>query len=627
MNFVREISKYHRIQASEGYRKAAEKAAELLSRNGIHTRIHRYPSDGKTYCFTQKLFKEWNCTEGWLEITNPWYERLSDFNREEMSLIQRSTNMDYSNTDVPIIYVDDNIEPSDFKTPLEGALLFVENYFEKWIDRVIELKGLGIITVSMPEINPVRVNMSEDSQMADSHSNLSFHIYNAEQENKLCGFAISPRSGKKLKESCIALSKDGDVPLARFKVASTLHEGFIENVDAFIPGESDEEILMIAHLCHPRSSVNDNASGAAVAMESICTLKRLIDKGILPIPKRSIRLLLVPEFTGTYAFLKENEDRLSKIVAGLNIDMVGGYQDGNAGALIIVDTPNSAYSFAGDLASIIMDEVSRECTFGGKDRYIPLFLGLRVPFATGSDHYILSDPTINIPAVAITQWPDKTYHTSADCINHIDPKMLKRAIVLSSAYCYIYARFSLEDAKEVTDKVSSRFYETIISLRKLKSDSELNERLDYLEEVYFSTLNGVLSLLDKEDIKTLLAIHEKEKGIFLQLRKHISCVELTSDSISLSSIPTRLFKGPLHMRSIISDLTIGKREKLKNLHKNYPDLTFLDDYLMYEADGKRTVNEIGRRVYFQTGIKCERYAIEFFQTFSELKLIELTDIL
>lgn len=622
LSFVEEIANFHRIQASQGYRAAARCGADLLRENGLDVRIQSYPADGKTSCFTQKLFKEWNCEEAWLEITAPWEERLADFNREEMSIIQRSAAKDFSNQEVPIIYVEDHIMPADFNTPLQGALLFVENDFDKWSTRALELGALGIITVSMPEIKPVRTNMAEDEQMAHAHANLSFHIYSPEQEDKLCGFAISPHSGKRLREACEAGIAEGRTPQARFKISSTLTEGFIENVEAVIPGTTDEEILMVAHLCHPRSSVNDNASGVGAAMEAMCVLGRLIENGTLPRPQRSIRLLLMPEFTGTYAFLQENEDRLTKIKAGINLDMVGAYQDGNAGPSIIVDTPDCAHSFSGDLASLIMNQLAQECAFGGKDRYVPLFLSVKVPFVFGSDHYILSDPTIDIPTVALTQWPDKTYHTSADNIGHIDPNMLYRSAALAAAYCYIYSRFTLGDAQVVMEEVSSRFVQEMNHWRKNK------ERFDYTQELYFATLDRFSTLFKGEELSTILLKIEEEKVFstrFAHISGHLETRSVNSRRGDLTPIPLRLFKAPLAKRSIRGDMTFYEKDKLSKLESKYPECASLVDYVIYETDGKRTTKEIARRVRVQTGLECENFVEELFELLVDLKLISMTE--
>ncbi|NYB73009.1 DUF4910 domain-containing protein [Sedimentibacter hydroxybenzoicus DSM 7310] len=626
MDYIRKIKEFHRIQASEGYRNSAKCVADLLRSNGVHVSISKYPADGQTLCFTQKLFKEWNCQEGWLEITAPWQQRLSDFNQEEMSIIQRSSFRDFSNKDVPIIYADYKSNPDDFDISLEGALLFVENSFESWIERSTELGAAGIITVSMPEIAPVRINMSEDIQMSHAHANLSFHILSKYQEDKLCGFAISPLNGKRLREACIKLKDEGKRPTARFKVSSVLKEGAFENVDAVIPGFTDEEILMVAHLCHPRSSVNDNASGVAAAVEAMCSLNNLIENGKLPRPKRSIRLLLIPEFTGLYAYLNERENNLSNIVSGINLDMVGAYQNKDAGGLIIVDTPDCARSFSGDIATNIVDELLKECKFGRNGIYAPLFLSTKVPFVGGSDHYILSDPAIGIPSIAVTQWPDKTYHTSVDSIEHIDPNMLQRAAVLSAAYCYIYSRFNLSDAEMVVEKVSERFLHRFMSIRQKGSDAEIKEHSNYIKGIYYSTLDNILCLMDEDCVGDVLQIIKKEKELFSKLQKcfvkdaEAAEINKTKDSSS-SKVPVRLFKAPIAMRSVLSDMTAKQRNEIKALRKRFPEFGYLDDYIIFEIDGKKTSGQISRCIYFQTGTECEDYVEEFLKIFFNLKYI------
>lgn len=626
MSFTKEISSFHRIQASQGYRDAAKSAAELLLKNGIPTSIRSYPADGKAHYFTQKSFKEWNCSEGWLKLISPWFELLSDFQREEISIIQRSANMDFSNKEVPIIFVEDSVVPKDFNTSLEGALLFVENNFDKWFERALELQALGIITVSMPEIDPVRLNISEDKDLANAHANLSFHLYSEDHENKLCGFAISPSKGKKLIEACKTLGDRGLTPMASFKISANLEQGFIENVDAIVQGETDEEILIVAHLCHPRSSVNDNASGGGAAMEAICTLNRLISSGDLPPLKRSIRLLLIPEFTGTYAFLKENEDRLSNIVSGINLDMVGAYQNEKSGPMIIVDTPDSAYSFSGDLSSIILDKLSKECKFGANG-YVPLFNGIKVPFTTGSDHYILSDPTIDIPSVAITQWPDKSYHTSADNLGHIDPKMLCRAAVLAASYAYIYSRFNLEDAKKVLAQISIRFVKKLTILRNKDDCKDMKECCEYIKDIYFGTLDKIPNLLDGDDKDKILLLIEKEKEFFLKLiqisfEPSEDKESFIENSSRLYQVPVRLFKGPIAKKCVSADLGSEEKEKLNNLYSKYPGFSFLDDYIIYEVDGIKTVGYISQRVYYQTGKECKDYAHEFLDILSHIGLVK-----
>ena len=48
-NFLSEISRYHRIQASPGIREAVEWAVESMKSHGLDAEVHSYPADGTSY--------------------------------------------------------------------------------------------------------------------------------------------------------------------------------------------------------------------------------------------------------------------------------------------------------------------------------------------------------------------------------------------------------------------------------------------------------------------------------------------------------------------------------------------------------------------------------------------------
>lgn len=616
---MKQISRYHRIQASEGYRQAAGKASEILSHRKVANEIKTYPADLKTVCFTQKLFREWNCSQAWLDITVPWKERAADYSVEEMSLIQRSAAGDFSREDIPVVYIPDHVSPDEYSEEITGKIIFVENGYDRWIKKMMEEQAAAIITVSMPEIKPVRKGMSDDSRLKEAHANLSFHHYTKESEEKLRGFAVTPRFGRQLKEACLKMAEEGCCPMARFQIVSEIKDGSIENVEVSIPGETDEEVLMTAHLCHPGSSVNDNASGAACGIEAMAVLQELISEGILLRPKRTIKLLLIPEFTGTYAYLSENEGRLSKIVGGFNMDMVAGKQDKDAGPLIIVDTPDCASSFSGDLGEVIFKGLSRECAFGGNKVFVPLFSSVRVPFVFGSDHYILSDPTVDIPTVALTQWPDKTYHTSADDAAHVDPDMLRRAAATAAAYTYIYASLDAEYAAELLPVTACRFFERLDELRRSK-DKWKTEKAAYLEDRIEATLRRYESLLSAEELRKTENLFAEERAQYQRVLAVFDKSEKTKKE-AMGEIPQRLFKGPVAMRCILAEMTAEQKEAYSALCRTYPSLAGCLDYIFYETDGKRSISEIARAVQCQTDVDCSGYLPEFFRLFEELDLV------
>ena len=97
---------------------------------------------------------------------------------------------------------------------------------------------------------------------------------------------------------------------------------FIEDGDliygeAVIPGKSEKEILISTYICHP-SMANDNLSGVISGLMLIDYLKSLSSR------KYTYRLIMVPETIGAICFLRDNQEELDKIVAGMILSNTAG---------------------------------------------------------------------------------------------------------------------------------------------------------------------------------------------------------------------------------------------------------------------------------------------------------------
>lgn len=118
------------------------------------------------------------------------------------------------------------------------------------------------------------------------------------------------------------------------EIDSTLADGSLTYGELFLPGESDEEILVSVHVCHP-SLANDNLSGIVVAAalaEFYLAQPRL---------RLGIRFLFLPATIGAITWLAENEDELHRIVHGLVLTCIGDdgpfhYKKSVDGALVDV---------------------------------------------------------------------------------------------------------------------------------------------------------------------------------------------------------------------------------------------------------------------------------------------------
>jgi aminopeptidase-like protein len=98
-------------------------------------------------------------------------------------------------------------------------------------------------------------------------------------------------------------------------IDSSLADGHLTYGEYFHKGETEDEFLLSAHVCHP-SLANDNCSGIALLTH--------LAKRISGLRTRyGYRFLFAPGTIGAITWLARNEDRVHRIKHGLVVSMVG----------------------------------------------------------------------------------------------------------------------------------------------------------------------------------------------------------------------------------------------------------------------------------------------------------------
>jgi len=667
---VEQISRYHRIQASPGFREAANWCKEALKSYGLDGRLLEYPADGKTRYWTQQMFKEWSVTEAELRIVEPKTSAriLARFSENKMSLIQRSSPTPPKGIEADLVLLENGEEPQEYgKVNVRGKMVLTSGDVERVRSLAVEKYGaIGIVTDRMAEFPPVR----QRTDLPDALQYTSFWWYG---KQKPCfGFVISPRQGNELRK--LIRDRKGKTPVRVYaRVDSRFYKGTIENVSAIISGRTNEEILVVAHLCHPQPSANDNASGCGAAIEVARTLQKLIAEKRLPKPKRTMRFLLVPEMTGTYAYSATSKHAISRTLAAINLDMVGENQDLCKSPLLIESPPEATSSYVMDLLESILERISTDAqSLGGTSSYA-LFKQAMIPFSGGSDHYILSDPTVGIPCPMLIQWPDKYYHTSEDTIDKVDPEMLKRVAVLTATYAYFIANAGYEEAVWLVNESMTRFKGKLaLSIQRKISDLIDNLRTTYKKKTErkraierfardlanltaypasrkAESIKQIPKLVEKprqkqfstvistalSDIKTLTE-HEHRRALeelqslvpdaknleqVLHRKPHLSLLERKA----ARTVPRRRFPGPISTRFLLSQLREEDRKKLGKTEKTIRErqLGILPVLALYWTDGKRTLKDISDLTYLETGKEALKELGIIFHLLEEANLIEI----
>lgn len=232
-------------------------------------------------------------------------------------------------------------------------------------------------------------------------------------DEKAWAFVLSPRQADRLERRCQQAADAGRTVKVRADMCSRFFEGTFPNVHAVIPGtgKTEEDVIVIVHYCHPHGFANDDVSGVGAVLEMARSLHRLIETGKLARPRRSHRFLLGPEMLGSYAHLTRYEDDLPNLEAGINLDMVGAIQESSLGPRICKNAHRSVPAFVIDLLDhIIRRDGTEYQNLGGLKQY-PRHRHVKSPFSGGSDHYILSDPTVNVPTPMMVQWLERHYYS------------------------------------------------------------------------------------------------------------------------------------------------------------------------------------------------------------------------
>lgn len=656
---VADISRYHRIQASPGHRQAAQLIQRQLDQASLKAEILSYPANEQTIFWAYPSFQEWSCTEARLRLIAPAdkAETLADFQGCPISLIQRSASFEGESD---VVLVEDGENDEDYQgLDVAGKVVLTRGDVRRVCELAVRQRGAaGILFDGMRPVAPVR----PEGDLADVRQYTSFWW---EPGDARCfGFVLTPRQGQALR----ALLKKGNTPVrVQAKVVSRLYDGAIEVVSGAIAGETDAEIVITAHLCHPKPSANDNASGAAAALEAARTLQALIVGGRLPPPRRTIRFLWMPEFTGTQAYLAGREAELDRLVAGLNLDMVGEDQNQTGSVWLIERPPASAASFAPDLLARLRDELPAlrgaadvSPSHTGQGGY-PLYRCAEAPFSGGSDHAVLSDPSVGVPTPMLIQWPDRFYHTSADTPDRTDPNSLRRTAVLAAAYAYWLAAAGDVDAAwlgmEMTARFKVRLAQTaqqaataVATMREApelaQAIADLDRRIAFMLDRHKAALSTLERLAPACCLIGELAA-EAERAAQHELSWIIKTTGMRAAGLGLEGlpnppsrhagdlsdlerraaerVPVRLVRGPVPLGNHLGRLAAEDREHWRRLRKareggmHYT----LTELALYWADGKRSVLEIADLVEMEAGEWDVELLLAYFELLAKLGFVRL----
>jgi len=251
-----------------------------------------------------------------------------------------------------------------------------------------------------PYSSPVRATLSRDELLAHtvSHPGQS----NAYQYN--WRFALDARL--RLQGWGLSLPQDliDRLPEGPFEVCidAEVEPGEMLVGEMVLPGEREEELLVVADYCHP-GQVNDSFSGLILFMKLMHELSRM--------PKRqyTYRFLFLPETIGSAVHIAADPARFDRVIGGVFSEMVA-YGDK---WYLKATRSGSSYMdlLAGDVYRTFDDVAHADFRSYYKN-----------------DELMFDSVQVGVPMLALQKYPFAEYHSSNDDTSRMQPGDLQHAL-------------------------------------------------------------------------------------------------------------------------------------------------------------------------------------------------------
>jgi len=411
---VAKIAEFHRIQASPGYDEAVRYVEGELRKLGVETSVSEFPADGKTETYGWIAPTGWRIGSGRLRQLEPAERTLCAYDAVPTSILGQSAG---GRAEGGLVHVGKGTEPELVGADLAGAFVLTCGQARAVLKRILGRGPVGLIVYPDTERAAASYDLVQYAGLFPQAGEL---------DTTPMGFSISRRAADRLIEQ---LGK-GPVRL-RGEVDAEYPDGTMRILEAVIPGTdpSAGEALLVAHLCHPSPSANDNASGSGLLLELARALREL--SGETPL-HHAVRLLWVPEFNGTIPWAAASVEKLRNVRFVLNLDMVGQSPEAIGEPFRVSRIPNVRPTYLTACFEPILTRIAEdEATFSSQGIRRPLHWTLAPPCG-GSDHLVFQATPHGLPATMLHH-NDPYWHTSMDTVDKVDPTRLKQVGVLTAA--------------------------------------------------------------------------------------------------------------------------------------------------------------------------------------------------
>ncbi len=533
---------YHTIIETAGYtrnRRAEEYRTTFRESAYIYDKLQFYGiTEADLVRVPARNDETWNGIRGDLWEISPGRSKIVSYRDNAFQLTQGSTDADVR---AELVWVGRGSQEEVNGADVEGKIAVGHGNVSYIHRNAIMAGALGVVAISDSRnyFDPLQIPAGRIGQVQNPDT----------EEIHPAGFAfqMNVREGQYLRNRLLR----GESIVAHATVETSMEPYEIQNVEATIVGQNPDEIgvILSAHIFEGlvKQGANDNKSGGAAILEVARVLNTLIEEGRIPRPKRSIRFVWGPEFSGTRPWVEMNFEDIRDALCNINMDMVGEWLSLNKSTFSLMRTTFGNAHYVNDVVENyfrFVGEGNKEKIHNRRDTY-PVAQRIVAPFGAdepfrysiephygSSDHVVFNNFGVQIPGVMLIAWPDQWYHTSGDVADKADPTQLRRAVVIAAASAYTIANADDEMAIKIAAEITGNATRRLGHQLQVAMDMVNNSDADNLQ-VRYQEASELLKAHLLNELATVASTYELAEDTDL-VSNNIEAMKTSIEAVGLS---------------------------------------------------------------------------------------------
>ncbi|MFP4200799.1 MAG: hypothetical protein ACLFS8_05235, partial [Clostridia bacterium] len=375
-----------------------------------------------------------------------------------------------------------------------------------------------------------------------------------------------------------------------------------------LPGET---IMYCAHTSGVKPGGNC-AEGPGMVVELAGAMKRAIEAGEIPGPRRTVKFLIGCEGAGIGAYLQDHPEEIDGMQVAFTYCSPGHRQDLTKSNLMLYRSPDSVPGYINEYLSEVAAEGPKEADWVEKDG------GKELPQIRFAEHFYTpwSDngrfAAAGVQAPLFMSWPDRYFHSQLLTREIIDPVVLRRAALITGVAGLELASADGKDAQRIARLVAGKARSRLSRLAaRIGEDGRSVARgrrmLTDRAKMDSAALRRLLELADAGEREDLLAeIERLEEEIARDLESELARLPMTDGEIETSPdadlVPKRISDQRARRWAGLEYadlLKIAEILQARDKNAGFNSLRVVADEVWAFVDGVRTVGDIALAVGFE----------------------------